>query len=68
MHKYFETQKKNKNFERVPTGNRGQLVKIAHLEFGGNEPVHQSWCFFKTLGLCNCATSQLLKHGEIKVL
>ena len=43
--------------ERVPTGNRGQLVKIAHLEFGGNELVHQSWCFFKTLGLCNCATS-----------
>ena len=39
----------------MPAGNRGQLVKIAPLEFGGNEPVHQSWCFFKTraLYLCN---------------
>ena len=51
MHKYFETLQKKKKIERVPAGNRGQSVKIAHLEFGGNEPVHQSWCFFKTLGL-----------------
>ena len=55
------------NFERVPAGNRGRLVKIAHLKFGGNEPLRHSWYIFKTLGLCNCATSQLLKHGEIKV-
>ena len=55
-------------FESVPAGNRERLVKIGHLEFGGNEPIYQSWCLFKTLGLCNCATSQLLKHGEIMVL
>ena len=55
-------------FERVPAGNGGRLVKIADLKFRGNEPVYHSWCIFKTLELCNCATSQLLKHGEIKVL
>ena len=29
------------NFEWVPAGNWGRLVKFAHLKFGGKEPVHQ---------------------------